>query len=258
MGTEIQTDNFRDIDRPKKKRKKKNYLLRALIVIAILVGAFLLVSSSLFDVGSITVENNDYYTDEEVITIANAKKGVNIFWGIDGSDIKKRLLDNPYFEEVNIKRKFPNTLIIDVTERLQIAAIKYGDEYIVIDESGTVLRKTDVNPKLTLLRGLTISKLTVGEKVDAEEAVALKNTLAMLSAMKDGDLFFKKIVISKAVIKAYIYDTLLCRGTPKQMLSAIKSGDLSKVINKLFQNDTTRGTVSLGDNNYASFSPAID
>ena len=258
MGTEIQTDNFRDINRPKKKRKKKNYLLRVLIVISILVGLCFLLSSSLFDVGSITVENNDYYSDEEVITISNAKKGVNIFWGIDGSDIKKRLLDNPYFEEITIKRKFPNTLIIEVKERLQIAAIKYGDEYIVIDQAGTVLRKTDVNPKLTLLRGLTISKLTVGEKVDAEEAVALKNTLAMLGAMKDGDIFFKKIVISKVLIKAYIYDTLLCRGTPKQMLGAIESGDLSKVINKLFKTKTTRGTVSLGDNNYVSFSPAID
>lgn len=154
-----------------------------------------------------------------------------------------------------MRRKLPGTLIIEVEERLQIAAITYGDAYIVIDEEGVMLRKTSVDPKLTLLTGLTVSKLKTGEKVEAEESATLDSTLQMLTAMKDGDFFFKKIDVSQVIIKAYIYDTLVVKGTPKQMMKSIESGNLQKVVNKLIKSDIKRGTINLGDHNYVPFSP---
>ena len=83
----------------------------------------------------------------------------------------------------------------------------------------------------------------------------METTLAMLDTMEDGDIFFKKIDVSRVIIKAYIYDTLIVKGTPKQMTKAIESGDLQKVVNNLLKNDTTRGTINLGNHNYMSFSP---
>ncbi len=65
-----------------------------------------------------------------------------------------------------------------------------GDKYVVIDKEGTVLRKSEVDPKVTLLTGLTISKLNVGETVGAEETSTLETTLKMLSSMKEGDIYF--------------------------------------------------------------------
>ncbi len=250
--------DFKERPRERKKRKKKHYLVRFLVFLGICFGFYFFISSSFFTVNTITVENNDYYSDEEIVTMANVKTGVNIFFDIDKSDIIDRLKEEPYFAEIDVKRKFPNNLIIQVKERKQVAAFAYGDQYVVIDAEGVILKKTDIEPKLTLLKGLTISKLKVGEQVDAEEKVALRNTLKMLEAMEDGDIFFKKIIMSKVLIKAYIYDTLICKGTPKQMLSAIESGDLQKVLNKLFKSDTKRGTITLGSNNYVSFSPALD
>ena len=128
----------------------------------------------------------------------------------------------------------------------------------MIDGDGILLRKTDVEPRITLLKGLTISKLNVGNPVDAEENIALKNILKMLEAMEKGDIYFKKIVINKIIIRAYIYDNLICKGTPKQLLYSINSGNLQKVINKLFEDDITRGTMTFSGNNYISFSPLVD
>lgn len=90
---------------------------------------------------------------------------------------------------------------------------------------------------------------------EVEEDVILETTLNMLDTMENGDIFFKKIDVSRVIIKAYIYDTLIVKGTPKQMTKAIESGDLQKVVNNLLKNDTTRGTISLGNQNYMSFSP---
>ncbi|MGN0658492.1 MAG: cell division protein FtsQ/DivIB [Emergencia sp.] len=246
---------FRQVDRKKKVRKKKHYFLRFLIFLAVLAGIGLFLSSSIFNVDSIEVEGNHFYSDEEVINMAGVRTGVNLFWGVDGSEISDSLEEDSYFSEVKIHRRLPSTLVIEVSERQQIAAITYGDDFIVIDSEGTILRKSSVNPKLTLLTGLTVSRLQVGEKVEAEEAAALDNTLKMLAAMQQGDFFFKKIDVSRVIIRAYIYDTLVVKGTPKQMLNAIERGDLQKVVNNLLENDTVRGTISLGDHNYMSFSP---
>ena len=75
--------------------------------------------------------------------------------------------------------------------------------------------------------------------------------------MKKGDFYFKKIDVSNLIIKAYITDTLVVKGTPTQMKKSIDSGDLQKVVNRLFKNGTKRGTISLGEHNYMSFSPAF-
>lgn len=83
----------------------------------------------------------------------------------------------------------------------------------------------------------------------------MSSTLQMLTVMKDGDFFFKKIDASHVIIRAYIYDTLVVKGTPKQMMKAIESGSLQKVVNKLIESDISRGTINLGDHNYVPFSP---
>ena len=173
--------------------------------------------------------------------MAKAKKGVNLIFDAGLSDIKKNLKGNPYFEDIYVKRSLPDKLIISVKERRQ-----------------TVLRKATVDPQVTLLTGLTISKMNIGEKVEVEESDALKMTLRMLSAMNKGDLFFKKIDVSKVLIRAYIYDTLSVKGTPKELMQTIQRGELQKVVNNLFNDKINRGTIKVGGSDYMSFTPEID
>lgn len=246
---------YQKMDRPKKKRKKKNYLLRFLIAVLVIGGAFAFTFSNFFLIENVTAEGNHYYKDEEIMHMAGADKGINLIWDVDKSEYMDALLESPYFADVKVKRKLPKTLHFEITERQQIAAVVYGEEYIVIDKEGTILRKSDLDPKVTLLTGLTVSKLSAGSRIEAEEDVILETTLNMLDTMENGDIFFKKIDVSRVIIKAYIYDTLIVKGTPKQMTKAIESGDLQKVVNNLLKNDTTRGTISLGNQNYMSFSP---
>lgn len=246
---------YRKVDRQKKKRKKKNYLLRFFITVAVIAGIAVFSFSDFFLIQGVSAEGNHYYSDEEIMNMAGAELGVNLLWDVKTSELESALKENPYFAEVDVKRKLPKTLHFEITERNQIAAVVYGEDYIVIDKEGTILRKADVDPKLTLLTGLTVSKLETGSRIEAEEEVTLETTLKMLDTMEDGDIFFKKIDVSKVIIKAYIYDTLIVKGTPKQMMKSIENGDLQKVVNNLLKNDTTRGTISIGTKNYMSFSP---
>ena len=212
----------------------------------------------MFQITNYEVEGNSYYSDEEILVMGNCKTGGNIFWKAGLSDIRQRLSRDAYMEEVTVHRQLPDTIRIEIKERKQTAAIVYGDNYVVIDSEGVVLRKTSVEPKITIIRGLTISRLTVGEPVEAEEKVLLRQTLQMLASMEKGDMFFKKVELSKVQIRAYVYDSLICQGTPENLLEAIDSGKLQVVLQELYDREIERGTIQVSGGNYISFTPKID
>ena len=255
MNDNYEGIEFKEVSRERKVRKKKHYLLRFLVFVLVVAGILTFISSDFFALKSVKVTGGSFYNEEQIINLSQVKKNENIFWGESVRNIPETLMKNPYFREVKVSRSLPDKIVIKVDERKQFAAVAYGEEFVVIDAEGIVLRVSEENPKLTTLNGLTISRMTKGEKLEAEEKSALELTLQMLQTMDSGDIFFKKIDFSKVIIKAYINDNFIVKGTPKQIIASIEKGELQKVVNNLIKQDTTRGTISMGDHNYMSFSP---
>lgn len=249
---------FPVIHRKPRRRIKHAKLLIFLGVVCVVLGLFAFSMSSVFNIKDIEVEGNHYYSDQEVINIANAQTGGNIFRDAQKSEIHDRLVQDPYFTDAKVRRKLPHTLVIQVDERKQSAALLYGDQFIVIDSSGMVLRQTDVEPKVTLIQGLTLSRIDVGKKVQAEEKATLRMTLQLLTSASKGDFYFKKIRISKTFMTGYVTDTLEVKGTPAFVKETIDSGNLQKVVSNLLKQDIRHGTISVTGDDYISFSPAVD
>lgn len=241
--------------RKKKKRRKKRYLLKIIILAAFSVGMYFFFTSSMFDIQKITVENNSYYTVEQVISLAGAKTGENLF-ETSLSQMKEKLLADPYVKNVKLKRKLPAQVVIIVEERKEDAAVPYGNKYIIIDNEGMVLRKADTEPALTLLMGMTIENMEPGTPLAVEENAVLTDTLKLLQEIKNYELFFKKIDISNIIIKAYIYDQLVCEGTPENIMSNLDS--LQEVLYDLYTKGIERGVIKMGSDKYFSFSPLVE
>ena len=241
--------------RKKKKRKKKRYLLKLIILVAVAAGMYYFLTSSLFDIQKVTVENNNYYTAEQVISLAGAKTGENLF-ETSLADMKEKLLKDPYVKNVKLKRKLPAEVVIIVEERKEDAAVPYGNNYIIIDSEGMVLRKSEVEPALTLLLGMTVKNMEPGTPLEVEENSALTDTLKMLQEIKKHELYFKKIDISKIIIKAYIYDQLICEGTPENIMNNLDS--LQEVLYDLYTKGIERGVIKMGSDEYFSFSPLVE
>ena len=228
-------------------------------VFLIIAGAVVFVlKAPFFNVKTFQVEGNSYYTDEEILVMGNCKTGGNIFIGTDTGDIRSRLEKDAYMASVKVKRVLPDTVKIQLDERKQTAAIVYGEKYVVVDDEGVVLRKTGVMPEITVLKGLTISKLSVGEKVEAEEKVLLRQTLQMLSVMEKSNMYFKTIELSEGEIKAHILDNLICQGTPENIMKAMEKDSLQLVVQELFDRKIERGTIKISGDRTVSFTPKID
>ncbi|HVI39416.1 MAG TPA: hypothetical protein VM577_02055, partial [Anaerovoracaceae bacterium] len=134
--------------------------------------------------------------------------------------------------------------------------VPYGNKYIIIDNEGMVLRQADQEPALTLLLGMTVKNMKPGTPLEVEDNSSLTDTLKLLEDVKKHELFFKKIDISKIVIKAYIYDQLICEGTPDDIRNNLDS--LQDVLYDLYTKGIERGVIKMGSDKYFSFSPLVE
>lgn len=224
----------------------------------VLAGIYFTLNTPYFNIKSVEAEGGKYYTDKEIVTLANVKVGNNIIFHLDKGKILDRLTKNPYFEEVEISRSLPNTVKIKVKERMQLASLAYGDKYIVIDDKGLVLRKTEVDPKLPLITGLKIKAMDQGKIAEVSKERELEEAIEILRIAKKNNIFFKKISIGQAVTKAYIFDEFLIKASEDRIISNIKKGNIQKVIADLLSKDIKRGTITIGGDGYISFSPDIN
>lgn len=239
----------------RKKRRKQNFWLRVFVTLGIIVGAVFFLNSSFFDVEKIVVEGNNYFEDEQIINISNAQTGNNIFWGSQKGEIKKRLNENSYIEKVETSMELPRTLVITIKERLPIAYLKQGKNYIVLDNQGYVLNKTTTHPKLVEIQNIKIKAAEEGQPIEVEQSRNFEKILKIMSNMKDSDVYFSKIKIDRGTVYAYVYEKLICTGQYKQLIAAMEDGKLAKVIYKLSQEGVKRGTITIGESNYISFNP---
>ncbi len=238
------------------KKVRLRTVLIALAIVALMV-VFALKAPA-FNVSRFEVEGNRYYTDNEIVNMGHADYGVNIFTGVDCGDIRDRLMRDPYMVRVSVRRKLPSTVSISVTERTQVAGVVYGDSFVVIDSEGIVLRKTTVDPKVTILRGLNISGMTLGEPIKVDEEVLLRQCMEIITSMQENNMYFKSITISEGEAKAYVLDTLMVRGVPDNILTALENKDIQLVVQELFNKGIETGTIKVNGDNYVYFTPVLE
>jgi cell division protein FtsQ len=101
-----------------------------------------------------------------------------------------------------------------------------------------------------------LSNIDPGTPLVVEENAVLNDTLKLLIAMEENELFFKKIEVSPIVIKAYIYDNLTCEGTPENILKSMDG--LKEVLYDLYVQGIERGMIKVGGDGYYSFSPLVE
>lgn len=247
----------RRAERLARQKKTRKRFIGILSTVVIIVGLFLFSLSGFFTVDSLEVRGNSHFTTEEIINISHASPGKNLIYNPQKSEIIKYLENNPYIKKARVTRGFPSTLIITVEERKQLCAIKYDDDYLIIDKDGILLKKTPQKPKLTLVKGIVVKKIALGETIEVKDIVVLQETMTVLDKMVKGDLYFVKLEMSDQIIKAYIYDTLIVKATFKQLTEALDKNRLHAILERLFDERIKRGTITFTDDGFASFEPQL-
>lgn len=153
-----------------KKRKARLYFFLTLFV----VSAFIILSLTVFfNINSFEVSGNHVYTDAQIITAAGLGQGDNLFRLNKFKIAEKMVVELPYLGSVNIYRKLPTTLCIEVQETQARFAAYNDGRFVLLDSSLKVLEVLDELPQgPAFLIGVKLSEATPGTK-----AVFEKDTL---------------------------------------------------------------------------------
>ncbi|MFR8301106.1 MAG: cell division protein FtsQ/DivIB, partial [Gordonibacter urolithinfaciens] len=99
----------------------------ASLVAALVIGAVVAYNSSLFAVENVTVSGVEHLTTEDMTAMANVPANTTLL-RVDAAGIRERLLKNAWVADAEVKRVFPNTLELAVTERTIAAVVAVPTE----------------------------------------------------------------------------------------------------------------------------------
>lgn len=123
----------------RRKRKKSWYFIWFVVLIFFGASLFtLLITLPIWQIEKIQIEGCRILPQEEARKYVKIPLGENIFLA-DFSRTDALLSSLPIVLKVKVRRKFPSTVVIDVTERKEMAVLVMGQESMLIDEEGVIL-----------------------------------------------------------------------------------------------------------------------
>lgn len=130
------------------RRWRLGRVLAAVVTVLVLVGVavWLIAYSSVLGVTEVEVEGTSLLSADEVRAQVQVSDGDPLA-RVDIGAVAARIEELPAVRSVDVSRKWPNALLVQVTERTVVAVIQVGAKYRGMDETGTVFRSLARIPK---------------------------------------------------------------------------------------------------------------
>ena len=172
----------------KNKKIKKSMKWISLFLVIIGGGIFTLVSP-IFNIKEIQVSNNNQIATETIVSISQLQLGQNLF-RFNKNQVEKKIKTNPYVETVNVKRKIPNKIEIQIKERDKNYNVEFLNGYAYINNQGYILEISEQKLDLPVIIGISTKQEQVveGNRLDEEDLGKLEVVIQIMNICKDYDL----------------------------------------------------------------------
>ncbi|WMJ23758.1 FtsQ-type POTRA domain-containing protein [Paludicola sp. MB14-C6] len=151
-----------------KKRHKKNYALHYIILLFLLTVTLVTLSFTvLFNIKKITVSDNKILASQTVIKNSGAKIGDNLLL-VNTKQIANEVLNkNIAIDAVEVKRKFPTTLHIELKIAKTKLIIRNEKQFYYFSNAGRLIKIADTvdEPSVIQFIGINISNMKLGEYI---------------------------------------------------------------------------------------------
>ncbi len=222
-------------------------LLASAVLYAGYQGYQFVTTSPQFDVSQVTLTGNQTLPEKELHGWLGSVTGENIFL-LNLGGLSTRLARHPWIQSVSVRKVFPRTIVVDVTERKPYARIKL-DQVYVMDNFGVLLslETPDYRHLPLIIQPWSGEKTALGENAALEGVIESLQTMHYLNKMSffadnpiktsDIDDFSRvtfttendrlKIFMGLETIKQDFKDFLIVRDTLAKNKSNIEHIDLS-------------------------------
>lgn len=257
-----------------KKRSVKIWiaLVLILLVIALLAALYYGLNYSFFygnqrfTITSVQIKGNGFWKDKKdlLCDILRIKPGVTNLFSIDPGLLRKRLLQRePSIQFAKLTRILPDTLKIEILERIPVALVNSPRSSIVVDSSSILLRKDrcmDISYSLPVIVGLpNASNYPAGSKVKqfepAVQLIMLTRTsypdirIAGISIVRKNTLFCGLFYKNQSEPKDMYRVQLPTKDLPRHLRA------LTTVLEQMRNNNSPKRSIDLRFKNQAIIKP---
>ena len=176
--------------RKTRRRRRRGGLGRLLRPLSVLLTAVAVVAAltMFFKVSTVEVTGSSRYRDGEVAAASGVELGDNLVL-LDKYRISQRIYTElPYVTQARINRKFPSTLVLEVTETTAVASIQGAGGYWLLSAGEKLLEAVDETGAQDYLRitGLEAVNPAVSARLELPEdsPITLERLGQLLSAME--------------------------------------------------------------------------
>lgn len=220
------------VQQQNKKRRLKKQVRRFLCGVGITAGilAVIIVLSLtvLFKIDTINITGNKRYTTQQISSVLPIEKEKNLFIA-DTKGAKIKLEKNlPYIYNADVKRKFPTTINVTITETPTVYYIKNSDNsYALLDDNYKVLEeRSTASPKKSVeIRKAVIKSAVAGETAELTDKKQLQRLQSLTDTIKKTEMEKVTAIYSQDINNNFIvYDNRI----------TIKLGSLDNAEDKIY------------------------
>ena len=145
--------------------------------------------SPVFSIQEVVVNGEENLNESVYIALSNIQIGQNIF-EIDKTQIRNAILQEPYVEDVEIKRVYPNKIEINVTERHVSYMIESFGQYIYLDRNGYILEKNSKLLNYPIIRGYEtdMENIEIGGRIEEKDIPKFNDLIKITDALKNNNI----------------------------------------------------------------------
>ncbi len=165
--------------------------------------------ATFFKLERIEVPRLQQLSQDEIVSLAGVKLGESLL-KIDLQHVAEQLEKNPWVEKLKVRRRFPGTLSIDITERVPVAVVNMGYLYY-LDSKGEIFKPLTEGDRLDFPVITGISEEDLLKDADGTK-IMLTTALGLMEMLKKGTVFRLSDVSEIHLDKGYGYTLFTTQG----------------------------------------------
>jgi len=153
------------LDNKVPRRNSRRTFGTLLFLLGALIAALVVLQSSIFRLETVYVVGNQNKSPQEITAASGLVKGLNMF-AINENEIRASLKADHTIEFLGIKKQYPNTVYLYVTERVPISIFRKDGIQYTLDASGLVMEESNsltLPEGMPLITGFQVVNLLVGQ-----------------------------------------------------------------------------------------------
>lgn len=180
----------------RRRRGGNNILLYLLILIFMVTTTVILTTTVFFKIKSISVTGADRYNSRDVIVSSGILLEENMF-RLKDQEIKEKLIaEYSYIQSVKIRRRMPDTIVLEITEATPVGAIDAGTGYTLIGSDGRILEcNTPVIPEgMPVIVGIGQELPQQGGYLNQEDSQSVKRLHTLMGAAQETGFSYADVI----------------------------------------------------------------